>query len=306
MTVAATASILTQQGYKVLIIDLDAQRNLDMVAGDGETPLEIPRNNIEILSALHVLKGQCSLKEAVIESSIGDLVRASNALYSWRGNHVLSGEKFKRAKKNIEALLDLSADSSQSTSNSDIQSYLQQTHALFVDECSFQEDIEDYRLLEYALEEVKEEYDYILIDTNPSLTTLTLNALYACEYVIIPTFPESSAIEAVLELNDTIQTIKSAEPFRKLEIAGVLMTKYSPFRKKSQRHEEILKEVTEHMLHTYLFHTKIRDTEKASAYVEACMDVIRYDPQGNTSLDYQSFVSELKLRLASMGGSRDV
>lgn len=304
MTVSAVASILHRQGYKILTIDLDAQRNLDMVAGDRQNPLEIPRNDSETLSALHVLTGHCTIKEAIVESSIGDLVRASNLLYGWRGNRVISGTRYNDLEdlsQTIDQLLSL-PDSEEN--NNKIRYYwnLLKENAFPYKENGL---ASDANILEEAIKPIKDEYDYILIDTNPSLTTLTLNALYACNYVVIPTFPESSAIEAILELNDTIRDIKNAEPYRKLDIAGVLMTKYSQHRKKSIRHEEILKEVTEDILGTYLFKTKIRDTEKASTYVEACVDVIRHDPNGNTSLDYYKFVEELKLRLSSMGGKTD-
>lgn len=304
MTVAATASILTKQGYKVLIVDLDAQRNLDMVAGDGENSLEITRNDTKTLSVYHVLIGECSIKEAIVKSNIGDLVRASNSLYGWRGNHVISGKKYTRLKKTLLNLKSCISDESQTLSYEDLNKELDVClDSLF--KRGLGDDISDSKILENAIESVKDEYDYILIDTNPSLTTLTLNALYACDFVVIPTFPEASAIEAVLELNDTISDIKNSDSSRNLEIAGVIMTKYSPRRKKSVRHENILKTVTEQILGTYLFDTKIRDTEKASTYVEACMDVVRHDPNGNTTVDYYSFVEELKLRLSSMGGQTD-
>lgn len=51
-------------------------------------------------------------------------------------------------------------------------------------------------------------------------------------------------------------------------------------------------------MNIYPFITKIRETERASEFVEARLDAVRHDPTGNTSLDYQSFVEELKVRLA--------
>lgn len=302
MTVSAVASILHQQGYKILIIDLDAQRNLDMVAGDKGNPLEIHRNDSNTLSALHVLSGHCSIKEAIVNSSIGDLVRASNLLYGWRGNRVISGTRY-------NAIEDAYLKLGKTPFNGESELSLEEKQQCWgiIGESIFQNGtpstVNDSRILEESLMSIKDEYDYILIDTNPSLTTLTLNALYACNRVVIPTFPESSAIEAVLELYDTIYDIKKVDPFRDLEIAGVLMTKYSQHRKKSVRHESILREVTEEILNTHLFATKIRDTEKASTYVEACVDVVRLDPNGNTTQDYFKFVEELKLRLSSMGGN---
>lgn len=316
MSVAATASILVEEGYKVLLIDLDAQRNLDMVAGEiGEPPLEIQRNDQSSLSILNVLKGECSLKEAIVPSMLGDLVRASNQLYGWVGNKCLMEKDLMSVIKRwteMESLLlegEKSADSLEFFKKNQKEIHelskqiglgLTKNGKINVSE-NLAENISDYRLLEESLKTVEGEYDYVLIDTNPTLTLLTLNALYAARYVVIPTFPESSAIEATLELYETVAAIKELNPYRKLEVLGVLRTKYSPHRVKSRRHDEILTGVMEHCMdNTFLFHTKIRDTERASEYVEARLDVVRHDPTGKTARDYREFVKEMKLQIASI------
>ncbi|MFI3249343.1 MAG: ParA family protein [Eubacteriales bacterium] len=311
MTVAATASVLTEQGFKVLMIDLDAQRNLDMVAGHLGEPLEIKRNDSTSLSVLDVLKGDCTLEEAIVPSAIGDLVRASNQLYGWLGNKCIKDDEFSIVADNwakIELLL-LGHEQEQG----DVDDLLKNIHIhsknigklltkegkVTISELLGEENA-DHRLLERALKTLDREYDFILIDTNPTLTLLTLNALYACQYVVIPTFPEASAIEATIELFETIFTIKNLNPYRKLEIAGVLRTKYSPHRVKSKRHDNILTTVVERGMGSYLFKTRIRDTERASEYVEAKLDIVRHDPSGNTTQDYRDFVDELKERIGNL------
>lgn len=310
MTVAATASVLTQEGYQVLLLDMDAQRNLDMVAGDFEMDsLVIPKNNNTIPSMLHVLKEECTLEDAIVHSAIGDLVRASNLLYGWQGNRSLP----EGSVKNLATLLtdqkavlenpELSPE--QMVARLRIQSQLMEetltkngTQPL---ETLRENKIPEYRILEHSLAPVKNNYDYILIDTNPSLTLLTLNALYACQHVVIPSFPEASALEAILELFDTVQHIKDLNPYRELEILGVLRTKYAGHRKKSQRHDDILKNVVEAGMNCRLFETKIRESERASEYVEARLDIVRHDPTGKTAMDYRSFVKELKACLGGKG-----
>lgn len=312
MTVAATASLLVQEGYRVLLIDLDAQRNLDMVAGHLGNPLEISRNDGQSWGVLQVLQGECHIRDAIVPSAIGDLLRASNQLYGWLGNKCLRENDFTELAKNWAELelLFLEQGREPTVPKEDMLKKLHD-YSLKMGEILTKEGkiaitdlledkIEDYRLLEKAVDEVEEEYDFILIDTNPTLSLLTLNALYACEYVVIPTFPEASALEATLELYETIATIKQLNPYRKLEIAGVLRTKYSPHRNKSRRHDHILKTVVETGMKSRLFHTKIRDTERASEYVEAKLDVIRHDPTGNTAMDYRAFVKELKACLSGM------
>lgn len=314
MTVAAVASVLVQSGNRVLLVDLDAQRNLDMVAGEmGCETLEIKRNDTSSFSVLDVLKGDCTISEAIVPSALGDLVRASNSLYGWTGNKNISGTQYISMCDNLQKIENICKETSNydDGTNNAIQALIDvraaitrmKPHFLRNGKTTFEDTSPvdfDSKILENALAPIKDQYDYILIDTNPSLTLLTLNALYACEYVVIPTFPESSAVEAILELYDTIKLIQKNEPSRSLQIAGVLTTKYSPTRKKSKRHDSILKEVVEQMMQSYLFDVKIRDTEVASTYVEANMDVVRLAPTCNTALDYRAFVDELKIRLASI------
>ncbi len=81
--------------------------------------------------------------------------------------------------------------------------------------------------LKKALQLVDSQYDYILIDCPPSLNMLTVNALVACQSVIIPMQCEYYALEGLSALIDTINTIQSAlNP--ELKIEGILRTMYDP------------------------------------------------------------------------------
>lgn len=83
------------------------------------------------------------------------------------------------------------------------------------------------RCLWRALNSVKESFDYILIDCPPSLNMLTVNALVACEGVIIPMQCEYYALEGLSALMDTINTIQRAvNP--NLKVEGILRTMYDP------------------------------------------------------------------------------
>jgi chromosome partitioning protein len=79
------------------------------------------------------------------------------------------------------------------------------------------------RLLQPILQQASESFDYILIDTPPSLGILTLNALVAAEAVLIPLQPEYFALEGVAELTGTIDRVQQSLN-ASLEISGVLLT----------------------------------------------------------------------------------
>lgn len=265
ITASCTAAILTEQGYKVLIISLDPQRNLDMVAGDG---LAIKRNDHTTLSMLQVMKGTCSLKEAIVPSVLGDIARASSQLYQWTGEQTISMDEYMEVRDNLEAL----------------QTLL---------DARVQNEDSNMKVLDAVLGPVKKDYDYILIDTNPSLTLLTLNSLFAADYIVIPAFSEETSAEAIVELWDTVKTIKYYNPGKHLEILGILMTRCNPRAIAFQRHINKYKMMAQ-KIGIRLFETKIRQSARAGDYVESGVDLIHYDPRGKTTDDYRNFVEELK------------
>jgi len=82
------------------------------------------------------------------------------------------------------------------------------------------------RRLKEALDVVKDQYDYILIDCPPSLNMLTVNAFVAADGIIIPMQCEYYALEGLTALLNTVERIKQINP--DLEIDGLLRTMYDP------------------------------------------------------------------------------
>ena len=264
ITTTCLAAILTEKKYKVLTVSLDPQRNFDMVAGEG---VVIGRKDTNTLSMLHVLQGLCTIRDAIVHTErLGDLVRASSSLYQWTGEQVLTPSEYRAVRDNHEALVKL-LDSRLSSGNS-------------------------MKALDNYLKEVKDDYNYILIDTNPSLTLLTLNSLYAADYVVIPAFPDQQSTEAIIELWDTINGIRFFNPGRNIDIAGILMTRCNKRSIAFRRHEIKFTKLAA-KIGTRLFDTKIRQSAKAAEYVELKVDLLKYDPKGNTTQDYRAFTDEL-------------
>ena len=81
------------------------------------------------------------------------------------------------------------------------------------------------KILDRALEPVKENYDYILIDCPPQLSILTINALSCCDGVIIPVKTDYLAYRGLSQLQDTIEEIKE-DINPKLQVLGVIATMY--------------------------------------------------------------------------------
>src|SRR5699024_1717721 len=83
----------------------------------------------------------------------------------------------------------------------------------------------EYMLME-ALEKVSEKYDYCIIDTPPTLGILTVNALTAADYVIVPMTADIYALQGLTQLNALIQNVRRYCN-KGLKIAGILLTRYN-------------------------------------------------------------------------------
>jgi len=93
--------------------------------------------------------------------------------------------------------------------------------------------------LRQILEEIKKSYDFVIIDSPPSLGLLTINALCAADKVIIPVQCEYLSLEGLEQLLNTIELVKNNLE-RNLEIAGVLLTMYN---RRSSLSRDVAKEV---------------------------------------------------------------
>lgn len=282
LTTSSLASILTARGCKVLSIDMDPQCNLDQVAGG---PGPIKPLDTKTPSILKVLSQECELKDAIVQTPIGDLVRAVPALSQWTGRSLLS-------RHDLKELMDAG------TSPEDIVK-------LLVDRYRTGWGATEHKTLDWEIREVRKEYDFVFLDTNPSLTLLTLNSLYTADYILIPSFSEETSRKAIIELNDTIEELRADNPTMHAKVLGILIGKF-------KRHTNVAKAYTKHIkkvaekIGTKVFETKIRDGIAASEYTNKKMDLIRYSPNSGIAQDYQAFATEFLNRINKLEGGAKI
>ena len=144
------------------------------------------------------------------------------------------------------------------------------------------------KVLREALAEVKDDYDYILIDCSPSLGLITVNSLTAADSVIIPVQAEYFALEGISKLLNTIKIIKSKlNP--SLEIGGFLLTMYDPrLRLANQIYDELKKHFRD-MVFTTVIQRNVRLSEAPSHGIPALL----YDPDSRGSINYMQLAQEL-------------
>lgn len=144
------------------------------------------------------------------------------------------------------------------------------------------------RRLQRALKPLRERYDYILIDSPPSLGLLTINALTAADGVIIPVQCEYLALEGLAQLLKTIELVRRNLNSR-LAVRGVLLTMYDVRTNLSQ---QVANEVRTHFDNA-VFKTIIPRSVRLSEAPSYGETVLSYAPGSRGALAYQALTAEL-------------
>jgi chromosome partitioning protein len=144
------------------------------------------------------------------------------------------------------------------------------------------------RALQKALAPVKERYDYILIDTPPSLGLLTINAFVAATGVIVPVQTEYLSLRGLVQLENTLQMVReNLNPT--VGIMGIVPTMFDKRVTHSREADEILRE----NFGKLVYNTRIRKTIR---YAEAPVkgeSIIAYEPDGEAAALYRDLAKEV-------------
>jgi chromosome partitioning protein len=220
---------LSEQGLRVLLVDLDPQGNLTM--SQGLNPDTIERSMFDVL--VHRLPIQEVVHHTEVDLAVSsiDLAGAELALSSMIGRE---------------------------------------------------------RALEKAIVPVKDGYDYVLIDTPPSLGLLTINALVASNGVIVPVQCEYLSLRGLVQLENTLSMIReNLNP--DVGIEGILPTMYDSRTLHSREAVEILQE----NFGDLVFDTKIRKTVRYAEAPVKGTSVLKYDPSGSAAQAYRELAKEV-------------
>ncbi|MGC1205073.1 MAG: AAA family ATPase [Flavobacteriaceae bacterium] len=143
-------------------------------------------------------------------------------------------------------------------------------------------------MLKKALVDIKNDYDFIIIDCAPSLGLLTLNALTAADALIIPIQCEYFALEGLGKLLNTIKSVQKIHN-PELDIEGLLLTMYdSRLRLSNQVVEEVQKHFNDMVFQT-IIQRNVRLSE-APSYGES---IIKYDASSKGAANYLSLAKEI-------------
>jgi chromosome partitioning protein len=144
------------------------------------------------------------------------------------------------------------------------------------------------RALQKALLPVRGRYDFVLIDTPPSLGLLTINALTAADSVIVPVQCEYLSLRGLVQLENTLSMIReNLNPV--VVIRGILPTMYDGRTLHSREAIEMLKENFGNLV----FETRIKKTVRYAEAPVQGRSVLKYDPSGPAADAYRELAKEV-------------
>jgi chromosome partitioning protein len=219
----------SEQGYRVLLIDLDPQGNLTM--SQGLNPDTIEASMFDVLVNRLPITEVIQKREVDIAVSSIDLAGADMALSSQIGRE---------------------------------------------------------RALQKGLAPILHDYDFIMIDTPPSLGLLTINAFVAATGVVVPVQTEYLSLRGLVQLENTLAMVReNLNP--QVEIVGILPTMYDKRTLHSREAVEILQE----NFGDLVFNTKIRKTVRFAEAPVKGSSVLLYDSDGEAAKLYRDLAKEV-------------
>ena len=161
---------------------------------------------------------------------------------------------------------------------------------LSVTEINLRDELGGERTLAELLDPLRSEYSYIIIDTNPYLGMLTINALAACDEVIIPVSPQLWSATGLTDLLQTILKVKRKINPR-IAISGILLTICDERTRLYREAKSLLDEYYGDKMR--IFNTHIPSTVKVGEANYASRSIMDFDANSKAAIAYTAFAKEV-------------
>lgn len=148
----------------------------------------------------------------------------------------------------------------------------------------------EYRLKE-SLKDIKDYFDFVVIDTAPSLDILTINALTCTNYLVVVSNADTFSLDGIKNLNKIIENIKDyTNP--NLKLGGILITRFNPNLNLNRVYKETLEELA-NALNSKVYSTYIRENVSIRESQTLQERITDYAPHSNGNKDYKAFSEEV-------------
>jgi chromosome partitioning protein len=146
-------------------------------------------------------------------------------------------------------------------------------------------------ILKEQIDTIIADYDYIMIDTPPALSVLTINAYVASDWLIIPMIPEILSLQGFAQLKETIYAIKKYYN-KTLEVRGILLNQYNPRLILTKEVEDLANIIAE-QLDTDVFEQRITSSVIIAEAPAHGKTVNRYSPRSKSSQEFTDLTYEI-------------
>lgn len=150
------------------------------------------------------------------------------------------------------------------------------------------------RYLMRAINKIDGMYDYVIIDSNPSLSIITINVLTASDYVLIPFKPEYNSLKGVDLLLESVRDVQALKP--NLEVLGFVVTMADSRRTSTKEAIEVIRERAEEA-GSRVFKSAIRIAVAAADAPSHGKSVFDYAPNSGVADDYEKLCDEILAQL---------
>ena len=161
---------------------------------------------------------------------------------------------------------------------------------LSVTEINLRNELDGNRLLSELLEPLRPDYEYMVLDTSPSIGMLTISALAACDSVIIPASPQLWSATGLTDLLETILKIKKRINPR-IEIEGILLTMCDERTRLFRDAKALLDGFCEERIR--IFETRIPNTVKVGEANYGGVSIMDFDAKSKAAIAYTEFAKEV-------------
>jgi chromosome partitioning protein len=146
-------------------------------------------------------------------------------------------------------------------------------------------------ILRNALSEVRSVYDYIIVDTPPALSVLTINAFTAADGLLVPILADIFSLQGLARLNDTVVRVREySNPA--LRMLGIVLTRYNA-RTVLSREIRATAQMIADELNLPLLNAAVRASVVISEAQSMQVNMFKYMPRNNAVRDYKKLVQEL-------------
>lgn len=145
------------------------------------------------------------------------------------------------------------------------------------------------QILSRLLDDVKQDYDYILIDCPPSLGIVTTNAFLAADEILVPMTPELLPLKGMRMLDSFITSLQKVKP--SIHLSGVFTTHFN-----HRKLNKAVENVVRNRYQDITLQSRIRENIALAESAGSGNSIFEYDPNSNGAKDYRALTEEIMNR----------